>query len=132
MKVTCDINKDFSTYRWALRVTYDKPMYINFLDAPQYMRDYQSVFQTKVKMELNEKKKNMIEKELQLLLEKYRKAGKLFFDDEVDLKPVGEFPKLLPNGQFVIHFLQITREKEKLKIEQNMANSISSCKALKS
>ncbi len=103
MKVTCLKNPDYGVYRnqYEMLVKYDPEMFILSTYAKEYIQEFQSIFQKRVKLTLNKKMKP-IEKDLNELVKKYREQGKLYFNEEVDLMPVGKFPQRLVNNQIAI------------------------------
>jgi hypothetical protein len=103
LKVTCLKNPDYGVYKsqHPMLVKYDPEMFIVSSYAKDYIQEFQAIFQKRVKLTLDKKMK-LIEKDLNEFVKKFREQGKLYFRDEVDLTPIGDFPKKLVNDQIAI------------------------------
>ena len=100
LKVICEI-QDPKVYQHPMKINYKPEFFINNLYAKEYILAYQKVFKDHVKLSL-EKKLKPIEKDLNIMVNKFRKDGKVFLKEEVDLTPQGKFPQRLINMQIVI------------------------------
>lgn len=89
---------------------YDKHVYlysdIMYLSR-RFQLDYSLIFQKRSKMQKSDLFCRAVEKEINELLEKYRKKGHLFIQEEVHLKSDLSWPYMLPCGVICISRISI-------------------------
>lgn len=100
LNVICEL-QDPKLYKYPMNVKYEPEFFINNLYAKEYILAFQRIFKKHVKLPY-EKKVKPVEKDLNIMVNKFRKEGKVFLRDEVDLTPQGKFPQRLVNNQIVI------------------------------